>query len=161
MAKKQKKTNVMRILDTKKITYQHYEYDGITGMQSGVTVANTIGKNPSTVYKTLVTSGRAGTHYVFVLPVNRELDLKKAARAVGEKKIEMIAVKDIEPTTGYVKGGCSPVGMKRAYPTVFDASAQKLTTVIFNGGKIGTQVEMAPDDISKAIRCTFADICTD
>lgn len=161
MAKKQKKTNVMRILDTKKIPYQHYEYEGITGMLDGVTVANMIGKDASTVYKTLVTSGKPGTHYVYVLPVNKELDLKKAARAVGEKKVEMIPVKSIEPTTGYVKGGCSPVGMKRAYPTVFDASALELTTVIFNGGKVGTQVELVPDDITKVIRCTFADICTD
>lgn len=149
----------MRILDAKKIPHQHYEYGDITGMLDGVTVANMIGKDPSTVYKTLVTSGRPGTNYVFVLPVNKELDLKKAARTVGEKKIEMIPVKSLESTTGYVKGGCSPVGMKRAFPTVFDISVQSLTTVIFNGGKVGTQVEMAPDDITKAVRCTFEDIC--
>ena len=161
MSKKQRKTNVMRVLDAKKVPYQNYEYDDSDNMIDGVTVAHMTGKDPAMVYKTLVTVGKTGTHYVFVLPVNRELDLKKAAKSVGEKKIEMIPVRQIEAVTGYIKGGCSPVGMKRTYTTVFDISAKALPLIIFNGGKVGTQVELDPADIAKVIPFTFAGICAD
>ena len=161
MAKKQKKTNVMRILDAQKIPYRHYEYDDSNNMVDGITVAHMIGKDPAVVYKTLVTAGKPRQYYVFVLPISKALDLKKAARAVGEKRIEMIPVRDIEAVTGYIKGGCSPIGMKKQYPTVFDISAQALPHIIFNGGKVGTQVELDPADIGKLIPCRFADICTD
>ena len=161
MAHKQKKTNVMRILDAKKIPYQSYTYDDSDNMIDGVTVAHMTGKDPSVVYKTLVTSGKPGTYYIFVLPVNKELDLKKAARAVGEKRIEMIPVKRIEDVTGYIKGGCSPVGMKKQYPTVFDISAQTLPSLIFNGGRVGTQVELNPGDIGRVIPYRLDDICID
>ena len=161
MAKQQKKTNVMRILDACGITYQHYAHDNTDNMIDGVTVAHLIGKDPAIVYKTLVTIGKTNTHYVFVLPVAKELDLKKASAAVHEKKIDMIAVKQITAVTGYIKGGCSPVGMKKPFKTVFDFSALSLSTIIFNGGKVGTQVELDPNDITRVIPCRFEDICID
>jgi Cys-tRNA(Pro)/Cys-tRNA(Cys) deacylase len=161
MAKQQKKTNVMRILDAHGIAYAHYAYESADNMIDGVTVARLIGKDPAIVYKTLVTVGKTGAYYVFVLPVAAELDLKKAAAAVHEKKIDMIPVKQITPVTGYIKGGCSPVGMKKLYDTVFDISTLSHSAVIFNGGKVGTQVEIDPNDIIKVVPCRFEDICAD
>ena len=155
----QKKTNAMRILEQKKVPYNVYEYDGSDNMIDGVTVAGMIGKDPSQVFKTLISKGRSGAYYVFVLPAAKELSMKKAAKAVGEKNIELIPVKQIEAITGYIKGGCSPVGMKKAFVTTFDSSAQSLIKIIFSAGKPGLQVEISPSDIQKAVRSSFADIC--
>ena len=154
-----KKTNVMRILEQKKIPYGVYEYDDSDNMIDGVTVAGMIGQPPQIVFKTLVSVGKSNQYFVFVLPVAKELDLKKAAKAVGEKNIELIPVKQIESVTGYIKGGCSPIDMKKAYTTTFDSSAVSIDKIIFNAGKVGFQVEISPADITKVIRCRFADIC--
>jgi Cys-tRNA(Pro)/Cys-tRNA(Cys) deacylase len=161
MANQIKKTNVMRVLDTLGIQYGEYEYDNSDNMIDGVTVAKMIGQDPDRVFKTLVTISKNRVNYVFVLPVNKELDLKKAAKAVCEKSIEMIPVKEIEPTTGYIKGGCSPIGMKKQFKTVIDETAILYDRIIFNGGKVGTQVEVDPNLIEKAIPCTFEDICVE
>lgn len=151
------KTNVMRILDQHKIKYNSYTY-GNGEAVSGDVVAREIGKDPNSVFKTLVTEGKSKEHYVFVVPVLCELDLKKAAAAVGEKSIAMIKSKELLPTTGYIHGGCSPIGMKKQFKTVINISAQNLETIIFSAGKIGFQVEVAPDDLKKIVPFTFADI---
>lgn len=151
------KTNVMRILDSHKINYKHYCYadtDAISGME----VASALHQNPAQVFKTLVTVAKSKNHYVFVIPVEKELDLKKAAKSVNEKSVEMLKLKDLLPTTGYIHGGCSPIGMKKFFPTVFDETARNFDTIIFSGGKIGYQVELSLDDLSKVIRFTTADI---
>ena len=160
MGNKDDKTNVMRILDSKKVPYAHYAYS-FDGVPSGTEAAEKMGKDPSSVFKTLVTVGKSGEHYVFVIPVDRELDLKKAAAAVGEKNIEMIRSKELLPLTGYVHGGCSPVGMKKFFTTTFDASAGRLTTVTFSAGRIGRQVELALSDLEKVIRFSLHDLCAD
>lgn len=158
MKKKTEKTNVMRVLDQNKIEYAcHYYYD--TDAISGSDVAVVLGQDPRQVFKTLVTVGNSRANYVFIVPVNENLDLKKAARAVGEKSIEMIKVKELLPLTGYVHGGCSPIGMKKQFKTVMDISAQSLDTIIFSGGKIGYQVELAPSDLQRVVPFDFADIC--
>ncbi|MBR3630336.1 MAG: Cys-tRNA(Pro) deacylase [Oscillospiraceae bacterium] len=157
MEKAKEKTNVMRILDQKKVPYRHYCYAD-TAAVSGVEVAEVLGQNPAQVFKTLVTEAGKGGHYVFVIPVAKELDLKKAARAVGEKSIAMLKAKELLPLTGYIHGGCSPIGMKKQFPTVIDQSAAQFETIIFSAGKIGYQVEVSPEALSKVIRCTFADI---
>lgn len=154
-----KKTNVMRVLEQKKILYNVYEYDNSDNMIDGITVAGMIDSDPNIVYKTLVSISKSKQYYVFVLPVNKELSLKKAAKAVDEKKIELIPVKQIEQITGYIKGGCSPIGMKKAYKTTFHKSALTNEKIIFNAGKVGYQVEISPHDITKVIRADFADIC--
>lgn len=159
MTKKIKKTNAMRYLDQVKIHYDCYEYDDSDNMIDGITVANMIGKDPSLVFKTLVTTSDSHVHYVFVLPVNQELDLKKAAKVVEEKKIELIPVKDIEKTTGYIKGGCSPIGMKKSFVTIFHESALQNNKIICNGGKVGIQIEIDSNLIEKILHCRFADIC--
>ncbi len=151
------KTNAMRILDQHKIKYNSYTY-GNGEAVSGDVVACEIGKDPNSVFKTLVTEGKSKEHYVFVVPVLCELDLKKAAAAVGEKSIAMIKSKELLPTTGYIHGGCSPIGMKKQFKTVINISAQNLETIIFSAGKIGFQVEVAPDDLKKIVPFTFADI---
>lgn len=151
------KTNAMRILDQHKIKYNSYTY-GNGEAVSGDVVAREIGKDPNSVFKTLVTEGKSKEHYVFVVPVLCELDLKKAAAAVGEKSIAMIKSKELLPTTGYIHGGCSPIGMKKQLKTVINISAQNLETIIFSAGKIGFQVEVAPDDLKKIVPFTFADI---
>ncbi|MEN8077836.1 Cys-tRNA(Pro) deacylase [Clostridioides difficile] len=151
------KTNVMRILDQKKIKHQTHSYVG-TGAISGTEVAEVLGQNPECVFKTLVTIGKSKSNYVFVIPVEKELNLKKAAKAVGEKSIEMIKSKELLPLTGYIHGGCSPIGMKKFFKTVIDISAEKCETIIFSAGKIGYQVEMSLGDISKVIRFTTADL---
>lgn len=152
------KTNVMRILDQKKVPYQAHSYV-MTDAVSGMEVADALGENPHQVFKTLVTLGAAGKNYVFVVPVCRELNLKKAAKAVQEKSIEMLKSRELLPLTGYIHGGCSPIGMKKLFTTVIDASAQDWETVIFSGGKIGYQVEMKLDDLRKVIPFTLQDIC--
>lgn len=156
--KKQEKTNVMRLLEQKKIPYQSYTYDTKTAI-SGMEVADILGQNPNQVFKTLVTVGASKRNYVFVVPVCGELNLKKAAKAVGEKSIEMIKSKELLPLTGYVHGGCSPIGMKKLFPTVVHESANVCDTIIFSGGKIGYQVEVTIENLSKIIPFTMQDIC--
>lgn len=141
---KENKTNVMRILDKEKISYQAYYYDHEDGKIDGVSVAEKLGQNVEQVFKTLVTRGAGREFYVFVIPVAKELDLKAAARSVGEKSVEMIHVSEINKITGYIRGGCSPVGMKKQFRTVIDASCEQQPTIIVSGGKIGTQVQVEP-----------------
>lgn len=143
----QVKTNAMRILDTKKIKYNLITYDNNDGKIDGVSVAQKINRDPQEVYKTLVAQGISKEIYVFIIPVEAELELKKAAKAAGEKKVEMIPVKDIQKWTGYIRGGCSPIGMKKNYPTYIDQSANKLETIIVSGGKIGIQIELNTTDL--------------
>ena len=157
MGKNNEKTNVMRILDQKKISYISHNYMN-TGAVSGAEVAAALGENPDMVFKTLVTVGKSGANYVFVIPVEKELDLKKAARSVGEKSIEMIHQKELLPLTGYIHGGCSPIGMKKQFVTIVDKSAEPLERMIFSAGKVGYQVEMRPEDLKKVIRVQMADI---
>ena len=152
------KTNAMRILDKNKIEYNSLTYDASDGHIDGAAVAEKTGQDPKTVYKTLVTMGNSKNLYVFVLPVLEELDLKKGAKVSGEKKIEMIHVKDINKLTGYIRGGCSPIGMKKQYKTFIQKDALDLDKIVFSGGKIGLQIEMNPKDIEKAIRVEFEDI---
>ena len=160
MAKsKEEKTNVMRVLEQKKIAYSAHSYPHEEGVAvDGVTVARSMGFDPAIVFKTLVARGASGQHYVFDVPVAENLDLKKAAKAVGEKSVEMIHQKELLPLTGYVHGGCSPVGMKKLFPTVFDATAEGLPKMIVSAGKIGFQVELAPGDLAALVRAKFADI---
>lgn len=152
------KTNVMRILDQKKTAYTPHWYACPDGAVDGASVAALIGKDPAAVCKTLVTQGASKKNYVFVIPVLRELDLKAAARAVGEKSIEMIRQAQLLPLTGYVHGGCSPVGMKKQFTTVFDQSVEGLDTVTVSAGKIGAQVELAPGDLCALVRGSFAPV---
>lgn len=144
------KTNAMRILDSAKISYSIYTYES-DGDFDGQSVAKKIGKDPSCVFKTLVTVAPTKNYYVFVVPVQNELDLKACARAVGEKAVEMIAVKDINKVTGYIRGGCSPIGMKKQYVTVVDSACLSLETMVFSAGKIGYQVEVSPSELIKLI----------
>ncbi len=151
------KTNVMRILDQKKIKYKEHTYlntDAIGGME----VADALGEDANKVFKTLVTVGKTGNHYVFLVPVNKELNLKKGAKAVGEKKIEMIKSKELLPLTGYIHGGCSPIGMKKFFKTTIHQTAGDFDTIMFSGGKIGYQVETSVNDLKKVIRFELADI---
>ena len=154
---KVEKTNVMRILDSKKVLYVTHYY-GNTDAVSGTDVAAVLGEAPEKVFKTLVTVGRSKQHYVFIIPVEKELDLKKAASAAGEKSIEMIKSKELLPLTGYVHGGCSPIGMKKQFPTFMDESAHLRDTVCISAGKIGYQVELAPDMLSVMIPLNFSDL---
>ena len=157
MAKKQEKTNVMRLLEQKKISYNEYvceEAEGLTGLE----IAELMGQNPGQAFKTLVTVGATKKNYVFVVPVNCELDLKKAAKAVGEKSIEMIKSKELLPLTGYIHGGCSPIGMKKLFPTTIHSSASGFDTILFSGGRVGYQVEVRVADIEKIIPYKMADI---
>lgn len=151
------KTNVMRILDNFKVNYKHYSYTD-TDAISGIEVATVLNQNPEQVFKTLVTVSKTKKYYVFVIPVAKELDLKKAAKSVNEKSIEMLKLKDLLPTTGYIHGGCSPIGMKKFFPTVIDETAKNFNTIIFSGGKIGYQVELSLNDLSKVIKYSTADI---
>ena len=160
MAKaKEEKTNVMRILEQKQISYTAHTYEHEEGVAvDGVTVAAQLGQDPECVFKTLVARGASKGVYVFCIPVAENLDLKKAARAVGEKAIEMVAVKEINALTGYIRGGCSPVGMKKQYPTVFHETAEIVDTIIVSAGKIGYQVELAPVDLMELVGGTLSDI---
>lgn len=157
MGKNNDKTNVMRVLDQKKIEYKSYNYLN-TGAVSGLEVAQALGENPDMVFKTLVTVGKSKTNYVFVVPVDKELNLKKAAHSVGEKSIEMIKQRELLPLTGYVHGGCSPIGMKKQFVTTIDQSAEQFESIIFSAGKIGYQVEVSLEDLGKVIRFQLADI---
>ena len=160
MGKKEEKTNVMRLLDQAKIEYKHYCYAG-TDAVGGMEVVEVLHQDPDQAFKTLVTVGKSGEHYVFVIPVNQELDLKKAAEAAGEKSIAMIKSKELLPLTGYIHGGCSPIGMKKFFKTVIDSSALNFDTIIFSAGKIGYQVEVTPNDLEKIIRIEFANIISE
>lgn len=151
------KTNVMRLLDGKKLPYQAYEYPNETAM-SGVEVAAYLRQDPTHVFKTLVTVAASRKNYVFVIPVAEELSLKKAANAVHEKSIEMLKSKDLLPLTGYIHGGCSPIGMKKPFPTVVDETVELCDTIIFSAGKIGYQVEMTPDALRQMVPYTVADV---
>lgn len=155
--KKQEKTNAMRILDQKKIGYTMHDYTQ-SGAIAGEDVARVLGEKPETVFKTLVTIGKSKQHYVFLVPVCKELDLKKAAKVVGEKSIEMIKSKELLPLTGYVHGGCSPVGMKKFFPTTIDISAKGSDKIYFSAGKIGLQVEINVIDLDKIADFKFEDI---
>lgn len=158
MAKnKEIKTNAMRILDRMKISYEHHTYECdefIDGMQ----IVEKLGLNPDKVYKTLVTQGNTKEYFVFVIPVAAELDMKKAARAVGQKSVSMIHVKDITQVTGYVRGGCTAVGMKKQFVTVIDRTAQNLEKIVVSGGRIGSQLELSPEDLAKAAHASFAPV---
>lgn len=151
------KTNVMRILDQKKINYTSYCYAN-TDAISGIEVANVLNQDPNQVFKTLVTISNNNINYVFVIPVNKELDLKKAAKAVNEKSISMLKSKDLLALTGYIHGGCSPIGMKKQFKTVFDISANNYNTIIFSAGKIGYQVELSIKDLNKLFSFKLDDI---
>lgn len=158
MAKhKEEKTNVMRTLEQKKIAYTAHAYDP-DGPIDGVSVAQTLGQAPERVFKTLVTRGASGGYYVFDIPVAESLDLKKAAKAVGEKSVAMLPQKELLGLTGYVHGGCSPVGMKKQFPTVFHETAVLYDTICVSAGRIGAQVECRPGDLIALLRADTADI---
>lgn len=161
-AKKDKdiKTNAMRFLDSKKIAYSVNTYE-CEDFIDGVHIAQMLGQDEDMSYKTLVTKGKGGGYFVFVLPVARELDMKKAAKAVGEKSVEMLHVKDINAVTGYIRGGCSPLGMKKQFPTVVDKSARGFETIIISGGRLGSQIMLSPDDLVSACGGSFGDIVFD
>lgn len=152
------KTNVMRILEKNKIPYTPHQYPHKKDAVDGITVAKLMNQDPNTVFKTLVTKGNRGNYYVFVLPVMCELDLKKSAKSVGEKAVEMIAVKDIMKITGYIRGGCSPLGMKKEYKTTFHLTALEIEKIIVSAGKIGYQIELAPQDLIDLSKGQTADI---
>ena len=159
MSKKDEKTNVMRILDQKKVPYTPHTYPHEEGVAvDGVTVAKSMGQDPEAVFKTLVARGASNALYVFDIPVADSLDLKKAARAVGEKSVAMLHQKELLPLTGYVHGGCSPVGMKKQYPTIFHETAEILDTITVSAGKIGYQVELSPADLIALVGGTTADL---
>ena len=155
--KKEEKTNVMRVLDGKKITYQSHSYDPDPTMR-GEEIAAILGEEPSKVFKTLVTQGKSGGYYVFVVPVVEELDLKKAAKASGEKAVSMIKQKDLLPLTGYVHGGCSPIGMKKKFPTFIHETVSGYDKVFVSAGKVGYQIELDPKDLLLAVDCKLADL---
>ena len=149
MAKKEPKTNAMRMLDSAHVNYVLHTYDTSDGQIDGLAVARKCGEDPEQVFKTLVTQGNDKNFYVFVVPVENELDLKACARSVGVKSVEMIHVRDLLKTTGYIRGGCSPIGMKKKYTTVYDETIVLFDTVLVSGGRVGLQVEVAPDDLLK------------
>ena len=151
------KTNVMRVLDGKKIAYTAHCYEPDATL-SGEQIAEILGENPDAVFKTLVTQGRSGKYYVFVVPVKAELDLKKAAGVSGEKSVSMIKQKDLLPLTGYVHGGCSPIGMKKPFPTYLHESAEHKDRIFVSAGKVGAQIELSPADLAAAAGCVFADV---
>ncbi len=155
--KKETKTNAMRILESMKIPFHHYTYE-CEEFVDGLQIADQLQLPHEKVYKTLVTVGSSKNYFVFVIPIAEELDLKKAARVVGEKHVEMIHVRDINKVTGYVRGGCTAVGMKKQYVTRIDSSARQQPTIIVSGGRIGSQVELAPDDLAAVAQAEFADL---
>ncbi len=151
------KTNVMRILDSKKVPYAAHFYEPDPTM-TGEQIAETLGEDPVRVFKTLVTRGKSGGYYVFVIPVGGVLDLKKAAKASGEKAVAMILQKELLPLTGYVHGGCSPIGMKKAFPTFLHETAREYETICVSAGKVGAQIEVNPNDLAAAAGCRWADV---
>lgn len=157
MKKKEEKTNAMRELEQKKIVFKTHSYVYSSAI-SGMEVASVLNEDPNYVFKTLVTIGKSGNHFVFLVPVNRELNLKKAAKTVGEKSISMVKQAELLPLTGYIHGGCSPVGMKKLFKTVIDESASSYDKIIFSGGKIGYQIETTLSELKKAISFILGDI---
>ncbi|MBM6947507.1 Cys-tRNA(Pro) deacylase [Mordavella massiliensis] len=157
MSKKELKTNAMRMLDREKIPYIYETYDCGT-FTDGIHVADQLGLPHGQVYKTLVTVGKTGAHYVFVIPIASEIDFKKAARAVGEKSVEMLPLKDLTKVTGYVRGGCTSIGMKKQFPTVIQADAETLDQIYISGGKLGMQLRLSPRDLQKVTGAAFADV---
>lgn len=157
MAKKETKTNAMRILERGKIPFRAMTYE-CDEFVDGASVADLLGIPHERMYKTLVTVGKSKAHYVFVIPIDAGLDLKKAAKAVGEKSLEMLPLKELTAVTGYVRGGCTSIGMKKQFPVVIDATASELQQMIVSGGKIGLQLEVAPKDLAKAARAEFKDV---
>lgn len=157
--KKSERTNVMRVLDGKKIPYASHAYEADATM-SGEEIAALLNEEADKVFKTLVTQGKTGQYYVFVVPVREELDLKKAAKAANEKSVGMIKQKELLPLTGYVHGGCSPIGMKKQFKTFIHESARDCEKMFVSAGKVGFQIEIAPDDLVKTVGCVFADLVT-
>ena len=155
--KKDEKTHVMRVLDSKKINYSSHFYTQNSTM-TGEEIAVILGEEPSRVFKTLVTQGKTGNYYVFIIPVNQELDLKKAAQSAGEKSIAMIKQKELLPLTGYVHGGCSPIGMKKQFKTFIHETAVKYEKIFVSAGKLGCQIEIAPADLMTVTKCNAVDI---
>ena len=161
MAKKEEKTNVMRVLDREKIPYTAHTYPVGDSAPDGVAVAQMLGQDPDAVFKTLVAKGASGGYYVFPIPVAATLDLKKAAKAVGEKSVAMLPAKELLPLTGYVHGGCSPVGMKKRFPTVFHESCLERETICVSAGKVGFQVETRPGDLIALLDADTADVAVE
>ena len=159
--RKEEKTNVMRLLDQKIISYSAHTYPVGDCAPDGVSVAQMLGQDPDAVFKTLVTKGASGGYYVFPIPVSATLDLKKAAKAVGEKSVAMLPARELLPLTGYVHGGCSPVGMKKRFPTVFHESCLEQETICVSAGKVGYQVEVRPEDLIALVGGATADVTAD
>lgn len=158
MAKqKEIKTNAMRILESLKIPFTQHTYE-CEEFVDGLQIADMLGQPYEKVYKTLVTQGNSKNYFVFVIPIAEELDMKKAAKSVGEKSVEMLHVKEINAVTGYIRGGCTAIGMKKQFVTRVDVSAQKLERIIVSGGRLGSQIELAPDDLCKAAKAEYAEI---
>ncbi|MCI8786942.1 MAG: Cys-tRNA(Pro) deacylase [Eubacterium sp.] len=157
MKKTEEKTNAIRLLEQKKIPFAIHNYVQ-SGAVGGLDVASALDENPNQVFKTLVTAGKSGMHYVFLVPVNRELDLKRAAAAVCEKSISMVKAKDLLQLTGYIHGGCSPVGMKKNFPTIIDSRAEDFETILCSGGKIGIQIELRLDELRKVLNFDLKEI---
>jgi len=157
LSKKETKTNAMRMLDRLKIPYNYEEYE-CDEFTDGIQVADKLGYDHAFVYKTLVTTGKSGGHYVFVIPVGAEIDFKKAAKAVGEKSLEMLPLKELTKVTGYVRGGCTAIGMKKQFPTVIQKEAETLPHIYVSGGKLGMQLTMKPSDLARASGASFADV---
>ena len=157
MGKKEVKTNAMRILDRQKIKYSYEEYE-CDEFMDGISVADKLGYDHALVYKTLVTVGKSGGHYVFVIPIEAEIDFKKAAKVVGEKSLEMLPLKDLTKVTGYVRGGCTAVGMKKQFPTVIQKDAEALEYMHVSAGKLGMQLKLTPTDLQKASNAKFGDV---
>ena len=157
MSKKEVKTNAMRILDRQKIPYEYEEYE-CEDFTDGIQVADQLGYDHALVYKTLVTTGKSGQHYVFVIPTQEEIDFKKAARVVGEKSLELLHLKSLTQVTGYVRGGCTAIGMKKQYPTVIHEAACGLEYIHVSGGKLGMQLKLSPDDLRRAANAQYADV---
>lgn len=157
MGKKEVKTNAMRILERQNISYEYetYECDEFT---DGIQIADKLGIEHSLMYKTLVTTGKSGEHYVFVIPIEEEINFKKAAKAVGEKSLEMLHLKDLTKVTGYVRGGCTAIGMKKQFPTVIDESAREKEYIHVSGGRLGMQLKLAPQDLKLVSGAVFADV---
>ena len=160
MSKKELKTNAMRMLDRMKIPYEYETYE-CEDFTDGIETADKLGYDHALVYKTLVTTGKSGEHYVFVIPIEAEIDFKKAAKAVGEKSLEMLHLKNLTKVTGYVLGGCTAIGMKKQFPTVIQKDAEELTQMHVSGGKLGMQLKLAPADLKKAAKAQFADVIRD
>lgn len=158
--KKEEKTNVLRVLDAKKVSYESHAYDADPTL-TGEDIAGILGEDPGSVFKTLVTQGKSGQYYVFVVPVCAGLDLKKAAKAAGEKSIAMIKQKDLLPLTGYVHGGCSPIGMKKQFPSFIHETVTGFERIFVSAGKVGMQVELAPQDLMKVANVRTADIASE